>query len=305
MNRMKYLWAAILIWLALPFQALAGEPLTLMWNKGNHPGISTYALTEEDEIYFISPAIRLGDISVSPYLMYQIKNPFGSATDPLPVTPPGGRAPEEGVPLPLNALGNSCFWGIDLDARLEAASAWFSGIYEKGSPRERGAMGVFLVSAGGGVDLGNTGLHGQAVYTAGKESPNKEENGFLTPKSASYFWSEMLGDRSLTNENEIPDNGPDKTTNVMALNLGASHKPTENLTVKADIWYALLADPGMDETVSKKKPGDLGTEIDITVSYEVIKGLNVDMIAAYLISGQASEAKENPLGLGTQFSLDF
>ena len=300
MTKILY-WALMGIWLVFPLQSFAGEPLTLKWSKDNQVGASTYSLSEEDELYFISPAIKLGDISVSPYLMYQIKNPFGAPA----VSLYGGNPLEKGTPLPLNALGNNCFWGIDLDARLEAASAWFSGIYEKGGPKEQGTMGVFLISAGGDFAVGDTGLHGQAVYTAGKETASKEENIFLTPKGASYFWSEMLENRPSSNDESFPENSADKMTNIMALNLGASHKPTKNLTVKADVWYVLLADPGMNETVSKKKPGDLGTEIDITVSYEMIKGLNVDMIAAYLISGQASEVKENPLGLGTQFSLDF
>lgn len=306
MNHIIVCMAAIFIWSVFPFQASAGDPLTLMWMKGAQKGIGSYDLAPEEDFYFISPSIRLGDISVSPYLMYQIRNPFDRSTDCLAATPDASRVNSEGEPLPLNALGKNCFWGIDLDAHLKAASAWFSGIYEKGSPKEKGSLAAFLVSAGGGVEIGNTGLHGQAVYTAGKDSTNKEQKGFLAPKGASYFWSGMMGDRTLSNENDPAGTSSDKAANIMALNLGASHKPNENLLVKADIWYALLAEPGINEATSKKNPGDLGTEIDITVSYEVIKGLNIDMIAAYLITGEASGAKENPLlGLGTQFSLDF
>ncbi|MBU0993622.1 MAG: hypothetical protein KJ737_14090 [Proteobacteria bacterium] len=266
--------------------------------------LASELLFSKEDYYFISPSIKLGDISVNPYLMYQMKNlPSGSTDDKsdseLIVKKMGGEAFLEDYP------GNIYFLGIDFDARLNAANAWFTGIYEKGEEKNgKGGHEAFLVAAGGGVDLGNMGFHGQAFYAAGKDPKNKDNAYFLVPKGASYSWSEILGN-GIYNNSTPEDNPSDITANIMALNLGASHKPIENITVKADIWYALLAEPGVDETTQKKKPGDLGTEIDITVSYEVIKGLNLDVMAAYLIAGEATGTSDNPMELGTQLSLDF
>jgi len=82
----------------------------------------------------------------------------------------------------------------------------------------------------------------------------------------------------------------------------------DKLTVAVDLWYAELAEAralNIDET--------LGTELDVVVSYELVEGLNLDVVGAYLwaddgvykegVDGTASQ--ENPYELGARLSLSF
>ncbi len=78
----------------------------------------------------------------------------------------------------------------------------------------------------------------------------------------------------------------------------------EKLTVSADLWYARLNEvaAGADE--------DLGIEIDLRATYELVDGLNLDVVGAYLFADDGTTGinnpnDENPWELGTQLSLSF
>jgi outer membrane protein W len=103
-------------------------------------------------------------------------------------------------------------------------------------------------------------------------------------------------------DNQVSNNScADKISNIMALNIGASMSPMDKLTVGADIWYAMLAE---DEVVNGSKEDYLGTELDLSASYEVMDNLTLDVVAAYLFAGDAT-GDEDPMQLATQLSFSF
>jgi predicted signal transduction protein with EAL and GGDEF domain len=59
----------------------------------------------------------------------------------------------------------------------------------------------------------------------------------------------------------------------MAANIGFGFKFTDSLKLVADLWYAKL--------VEKNAAGDdeLGTEIDVVLTYSLMKNLNLDLVA--------------------------
>ena len=88
----------------------------------------------------------------------------------------------------------------------------------------------------------------------------------------------------------------------MAANLGASFKAADKLTLGADLWYAQLVED------NAAGDNDLGTEVDLSADYELIEGLNLRVVGAYLFAGDATYKganDANPWELGAQLSLSF
>jgi len=77
----------------------------------------------------------------------------------------------------------------------------------------------------------------------------------------------------------------------------------DKLKVTADLWWAKLAEEnafGADE---------LGIEADVVVTYQLVEGLSLDIVGAYLFAGDAVSADgkndNNPYEFGTRLSLAF
>jgi hypothetical protein len=78
------------------------------------------------------------------------------------------------------------------------------------------------------------------------------------------------------------------------------------LTVKLDLWNASLEEDNMSGE------DHLGTEVDLTLSYQLVEGLNADFIAAYLFAGGATfeesavnMSEADPWELALRLSLSF
>ena len=93
-------------------------------------------------------------------------------------------------------------------------------------------------------------------------------------------------------------------SNLWAANIGASIKPVEKLKLTGDIWYA--AHPKNDFTTDEKK---LGTEVDLRADYQLVEGLNLTVVGAYLFADDATSLDgnndEDPYEVGAQLSLSF
>ncbi len=102
---------------------------------------------------------------------------------------------------------------------------------------------------------------------------------------------------------DVSANSPaDHITNILAANLGVSFQAMDKLTLGADVWYAKLAEEDSNgEDV-------LGTEVDLSASYELVENLSLDVVAAYLFAGDATYCGDddaNPYELGAMLSLSF
>ena len=76
----------------------------------------------------------------------------------------------------------------------------------------------------------------------------------------------------------------------------------DKLKLTADLWYA-----EHDEEVNGED--ELGVEVDLKATYQLIENLKLDVVAAYLFAGDATslngENDEDPFELGTRLSLSF
>ncbi len=221
----------------------------------------------DNDIFAVTPSFKAGDaLKVTPYFVYQ---------------------------KVANEETDNWYLGADVDLNMDAVSAWGSFIYEGGTLNDLDNKG-FLVAAGASVSV----VHGQAFYATGDDNAADGDNdAFAGVPGASYYWAEImgLGTFDMAASNGSPAN---VISNIMAVNVGVKIKPMDKLTLNADVWYAALAeDDANGET-------DLGTEVDLKVTYALMDNLNLDLVGAYLFAGDAT-GDDDPVEVGARLSLKF
>jgi hypothetical protein len=207
--------------------------------------------------------------------------------------------------------------GLDVDLNFDMFSAWFTGIYQMGTvtlqpgvnallgfaPDQNHDLDGWLLAAGGSVNLGMFDIHGQAFYAPGDDDLNEnlclgaaaqqnldtDLDLFFAPEGASYYWAEILGFGIF--DAQVPASSPsDDISNVWAVNLGTTIKPMDKLSISFDLWYAELDEPRyfFDAVTGQRESEDeLGVEADLKITYQLIEGLNLDIVGAYLWAGEA------------------
>ncbi|MEE4263505.1 MAG: hypothetical protein V2I56_12495 [Desulfobacteraceae bacterium] len=197
-------------------------------------------------------------------------------------------------------------YGFDFDASFDNFGIWFTAYGQTGTLDTSGGDVDFkgwLAAVGGNVALGPVDLHGQVIYTPGDDDSDDELEQIYSPQG-SYYWSEIMGLGTFDNAASAGSTA-DTIDNLMAFNIGATMKPMDKLKVTVDLWYAQLEEdefaPGQED--------ELGTELDVKVTYELVEGLNLDLIGAYLWAGDATSLdgnnQEDPYEFGARLSLSF
>ncbi len=192
------------------------------------------------------------------------------------------------------------YLGADVNAKMDGMTAWGTAILETGETNDQDTM-AFLLAAGADAGL----VHGQIFYASGDEDPADDDYDqfglhFNVGKGQTYYWAEIMGEGIFdgVRSNNAPGT---KVSNVMAANIGATVKPMDKLTLTGDIWYAQLAEEKM---VNGSMEDELGLEIDLKATYMVLDNLKLDVVAAYLMAGDAT-GDEDPIELGAQLSFSF
>ena len=208
------------------------------------------------------------------------------------------------------------YLGANVDGTVGPVSLFFTGIYQAGTVEDVPAAGgddldisAYILAGGASMDLGPANIHTQAFYASGDgaSDPDGDFNGYLGigggGRGMAYYWSEIMGLGIMDQQSSAGSPNAD-LTNIYAFNLGASIKPIDKLTIRGDVWYA--AKPNDDAITDEKK---LGTEVDLVLTYQLVEGLNVDLIGAYLFAGDATSTDgnndEDPYEIGSRFSISF
>jgi len=299
-----------------------GLYLPFIWLK-NYEGAYGQDANELDvDSYIFTPIIMLSkDIKINPY--YAFLHGEDSSAMPVNNSLLAGRFDNVNV----NVLG------LDFDGKFGAASLWFTGIYQFGKLTTADALlgypkateidlKAYLLAAGGKFDLGKADVHGQAFYASGDDNglTDKTIDGYFLTRSTTYYWSEILGGGIFDNMTPRATGGPTalnpygdfqganggpQISNMWAINLGTAIKPTDKLTITADLWYARLVEENIN------KDDDIGVEADLVVTYKLIDGLTLDIVGAYLFAGDAigttsgGSDERDPYEFGTRLSLSF
>ena len=201
--------------------------------------------------------------------------------------------------------GNSIWYiGADLDGSAGALGYFATLIYQGGQENDDVDYSAYLVDLGASIALSDAfSLKAEVMYASGDDdAADDENNAFSVYAGQSYYWAEIMGYGIF--DNQASNNAcADAISDIMAANLGFSFGVNEKLTIGADLWYAQLVEDDANGNT------DLGTEIDLSASYVIIEGLNLDVVAAYLFAGDsttdASEDDANPFEIGARFSIAF
>jgi hypothetical protein len=271
------------------------------WLKNNEGGLDNNAADEDT--FALYPVFNLGESFVlNPFIVYTYS---GNGGDEALNFGDNGflGADHDGVGL---------YWiGANADFSLGPANLWATAIYLGGSIDFDDADDVdakaYAFGAGGNVPLGPASLHGQFFYWSGDDDDADDDaEAFFGIGGESYYWSEIMGNGIFDKQTGPGSNAG--STNLWAANVGASIQPMEKLTLTGDIWYAALA----EDNVNDDK--DLGVEVDLKVAYQLVEGLTMEVVGAYLFADDAAVAdylapgvdnSEDPWEVGTRLSLSW
>lgn len=264
--------------------------LPFFWIKSTEGGTGTESVDQDVDIIGLKPVIKVSDaVTLTPHLTWWYSND-GSQFD----------ATLDEISL--------YYLGIDADITMDQWSFWISGIWNGGSVDDISSgtavtqdREAYLVAGGAKTTLGPVGLHGQIIYASGDNSADDKDKAYSVPNGDSYYWAEILGQGTFDAgvSNGSPGNHP---SNLAAGNFGLTYTLLEDLKLTGDFWYAAYPKSIGGNDV-------LGTELDFKATYKVMDNLNLDLVAAYLFAGDATNAgatkDKDPYELGARLSLSF
>ena len=267
-----------------------GVNIPLMWVKAFDE--DSTANKRDVDYFVVSPSFSAGAVNINPFGMYVFSD----------------NASTWEKTKKYNDV-DIYYAGANIDVNLGAVSLWGTGIYQGGEVEKNGTddtidISAWLAAAGLTIGLGGSAdLHGQIVYATGDDDTGDDErNDFFVPKGQSYYWSEIMG--LGTFDTQPSNNSPaDQISNVMIANVGTTIKPTADLKISLDAWWAKLA-----EENPATKEDELGIEANVKITYTLVQGLNLDLVGAYLFAGDATYKgpdEEDPFEIGTRLSLSF
>ncbi len=213
-------------------------------------------------------------------------------------------------------------YGVDFDMTFDKWGLWLTAFGQTGEVEDviftDGSdddvdVEAYLFAIGGNVGfgevgfLGDFGLHGEFFYASGDDDLDDDDYEAVVNPFGSYYWSEIMGFGIFDNRQSAgsPD---DNISNIMAFNLGVDMKPMDKLKIAVDLWYAEL----VEDEQRLNEEDELGTELDLLITYELVEGLNLDIVGAYLWADDATaeagpdgDNEEDPYEYGVRLSLSF
>jgi len=251
-----------------------GETISvpIIWIKPYEGGMGKDTNDQDVDVYAVYPSFKAGGFSIKPFF----------------VTEKADEASADWSEIDLTWIG------VDLDAKLGGVSLWLTAISESGST-DSTDVSATLFALGASMPLGPVGLHAQLFNATGDDAGTADQEAF-SGAGTSYYWSEIMG--LGTFDNQASAGSPaDAISNIMAYNIGISFKPMDKMKITVDLWKASL-----NEEVAGED--DLGTEIDVKLTYKFLDKLTLDVIAAQLSAGNAT-GTEDPVEIGTRLSIAF
>lgn len=313
-----------------------GFSIPLMWVKaweGN-----AFNSSDDVDYYAVAPTFTLGEgISINPFILWAESNAVGAgvhanmAADANDAPWAVGGAGDETNLLGFDEL-DAWYYGLEANMKFGPASFFLVGILQAGDVRNvTGAAPVDFdlegaaLNLGGSFDFGMFDIHGEWLWFTGEDASvgdptglvDREVDGWYVPEGMSVYYGEIISGNGSFDVNAA-NNSPGGSNNpiageggVNAFNLGAKVKPMDKLTLALDIWYAQLDEEVAvvnATTAATTYEDDLGTEIDVTLTYQLVEGLNLDVVGAYLFTGDAVYTGNNDSDatlLGARLSLSF
>jgi hypothetical protein len=294
--------------------------LAASWLKAYEGGTGN---TNDEDIdsYTLSSAIYFSEnVSLKPSISWAYSDEVSGANAAgyLGYALGGGGAAKLGA-VDDNGGASIITYGADFDMKYDGWGLWATAVGQYGELHSLTTTGGgnnnqdidfrgYLFGVGANVMLGPVDLHGQTVYASGDDDVTDDTiDSFFNP-NASYYWSEIMG-YGIFDAAASANSVADKVRNIWFAGVGVSGKPTDKLKIGADLWYAKM----LHTTSATNNATDedvLGTELDVVVTYQLVEGLNLDLVGAYLWADDGTinagdNNKEDPYEIGARLSLSF
>ncbi|OQY01226.1 MAG: hypothetical protein B6I26_05050 [Desulfobacteraceae bacterium 4572_130] len=211
------------------------------------------------------------------------------------------------------------FLGADVDGNFGPTTLWGTLVYQGGvAGNTSDGLGVeqdisaWLIALGGNHNINDSvGIHGKFLFSTGNDINSDDVEGFGTDFGGYYYvWAEIMGGGIFDGQSSAYTSGAFGLKNVIAFNVGTTYQACEKLSLDFDLWYAK-----MEEVTHANQDDSLGLEIDVKATYQIIDGLSLELVGAYLFAGDGTQFDsdtsavytndENPFEIGTRLSLSF
>ena len=214
---------------------------------------------------------------------------------PSPIT---NRLPD-GTTLPVD--GNNLFdLGLNVTYKIDWLKAYVNFVKNFGSVDfSNGTQSIdytgWMIDGGVNVFCGPYTFNVGGFYTSGQDPNENDVTSFTYPLNTTKYFSEIVGggilDRDTpiahTNTAGVADfewNGYGNPWNLWTVTAGAAWQALEKTKLSASYWYFGTAE---DVNSLNGTANDVGHEFDVYLTQGIVDGLTLDIVGAYLITGDA------------------
>ncbi len=281
-----------------------GENMVIpfIYIKAMEGGIGDDSDDFDVDIFGLNPEFAVGNFGVNPFVLYwysEDSSLFGQRKD---------------ARFLLGEELNAWYAGLTLEWDADPLWIWATGIYQGGDvdffDGSSADFEAYLAALGFDYDFGGMfSIHGEGFYSSGDDDPDDDDlETFFVPAGAdSFYWAEIMGFGMF--DWYLPNNTPgDQIENVWAANLGFTIRPMDKLKVTFDAWYAEKVEE--IQLIDGSMADELGLELDLVITYQLVEGLNLDVVGAYLfaddvITENDIAGDDDPYLVGSRLSLSF
>lgn len=273
--------------------------LPIIWVKAFDEGTAAGMnnKTSDVDYYAIAPVISVSEgITVSPYFMW-VTSDHMDASDYY-----------TGVAADTNGDYDAYYLGVDVDAAFGPIDVFFTGIMESGTfsmdedtDDDDYTLSGYVVNLGGSYTMDTFDVSAEFRLSTGDDfDTNDEYEGFsVIEGSGAKSWSFILGDEDIGHgAGNVGD------TNLVVASVGCGVKPTDKVSLNADVYYAIQAHHWSDESE------DYGVEVNLDAGFKLVDNVSLNLLAAYLFAGEAYtggevENEANPYEMGASLKIKF
>jgi hypothetical protein len=209
--------------------------------------------------------------------------------------------------------------GIDFNMKTDMFDIVAAAGYEGGSIDDTTDIAAYMFNLKAKLKMGKFGIRGEVLYTTGEEvdslgNTSGDFDGWTYPEqnstganysTAEFYrkgkdWTKVPNGPAAPGYNNAPNGNA--VENRMEFGLGVDFAISKAWKVSFDWWNLNLA----EDAANGNK--DVGNELDLVATWGIMKNLNLDLIGAYLIVGDAIKPvtnDENAYELSSRLRLSF
>ena len=252
---------------------------------------STSLGNESADVIALWPYFPMGNMVFNPYFAYGNDK-----------TTPG----ETGKP----------WWiGLDFTYKADKFSVYADGVYLGGST-EFDAVGTpdvdnkaYALAFGGNYMMDQWGFFVDAFMSTGEDlNSTTTDNEAYDGIASSYYWAELMGSGVLDGNTVSVSGvslGESNVSNLTWIGGGATFAMSDKLKWKGAVYYANFTEKIL--SVDGTLEDEIGIEFDLGLTYQVMEGLKLDLVGAFLSAGDAfgKTDTEDPVELGARLQFDW